>query len=91
MFAACLTHGKQTNHCKMTMVWWENDISILFVCCRGHDQIGSRDKCVCLFYTKAVVSRAVRVSLIRSEISGDEEDEGKRWSREGQKEEVFRK
>ena len=49
---------------------------------------------VCLFYTKAVVSfcrEQCRVSLIRSEISGDEEDEGKRWSREGQKEEVFRK
>ena len=21
---------KQTNHCKLTMVWWENDISFLF-------------------------------------------------------------
>ena len=77
MFAACLTHGEQTNHCKMTMVWWENDISILLFYCRGHDQIGSRDRCVSVIH-KAVVSRAVRVSLIRLKISGDEEDEGKR-------------
>ena len=62
------------------------------LCCRGHvrDHVTS----VCLFYTKAVVSfcrEQCRVSLIRSEISGDEEDGGKSWSREGQKEEVFRK
>ena len=35
MFAACLTHGEQTNHCKMTMVWWESDVSILLCHCRS--------------------------------------------------------
>ena len=76
MFAACLTHGEQTNHCKMTMVWWENDISILLFHCRS--QVArSRDRCVSVLH-KAVVSGAVRVSLIGLKISGDEEDEGKR-------------
>ena len=62
---------------------------------------GSRDG-VCLYYTKALVREAVVLSwkiiesivvlsLSASEISGDEEDGGKSWSREGQKEEVFRK
>ena len=45
--------------------------------CRGHDQIGSRDRCVSVIH-KAVVSRAVSLSLIRLKISGDKEDEGKR-------------
>ena len=62
---------------------------------------GSRDG-VCLYYTKALVREAavlswriiesiVVLSLSASEISRDEEDGGKSWSREGQKEEVFRK
>ena len=92
MFAACLTHVKQTNHCKMTMVWWENDISILFaVLQRSRDSV-RRDHvtvCLCLYYTKALVREAAvlschrehcRVSLSTSEISGDEEDGGKSWS-----------
>ena len=37
----------------------------------------SRDRCVSVIH-KAVVSGAVRVSLIGLKISGDEEDEGKR-------------
>ena len=61
---------------------------------------GSRDSvCVCttlrLWLREAAVLSCVEssvvLSLIRSEISGDEEDGGKSWSREGQKEEVFRK
>ena len=31
MAAACRQDMKQTNHCKLTMVWLENDISFLFV------------------------------------------------------------
>ena len=31
MVAACRQDMKQTNHCKLTMVWFENDISFLFV------------------------------------------------------------
>ena len=82
MFAACLTHGKQTNHCKMTMVWWENDISILFAVLQRSRDWGSRDSvCVCTtlrlgqekpLYCRFVESIVVW-SLIKSEISGDEE------------------
>ena len=102
MFAACLARVKQTNHCKMTMVWWENDISILFVVLqRSRDSVW-RDHvtvCVCtrlrLWSEKPLYCRVIEsivvLSLSISEISGDEEDGGKSWSREGQKEEVFRK
>ena len=78
MFAACLTHGEQTNHCKMTMVWWENDISILLFYCRGHDQIGSRDRCVSVIH-KAVVSRAVSCVADQTE---DFRRRGRRRSRD---------
>ena len=105
MFAACLTHGKQTNHCKMTMVWWENDISILFaVLQRSRDSVWRDHVTVCVCITlKALVREAVCtvvedhrdhcrvVAEFIGEISEDVEDGGKSWSREGQEEEVSRK
>ena len=78
MFAACLAHGEQTNHCKMTMVWWENNVSFLLCHCR-YLEPGHVTSCVIVL--KAVVS-AVCVSLTAGErdlgSSGVEEDEGKR-------------
>ena len=72
MFAACLAHGEQTNHCKMTMVWWESDVSILLFHCRSK-VARSRDR-LCRYH-KAVVSGAVCVSLSGLRSSGDEESE----------------
>ena len=64
MFAACLAHGEQTNHCKMTMVWWENDVSILLCHCRC--QVArSRDR-LCRYYNQGSSVGAVRVSLVGS-------------------------
>ena len=64
MFAACLAHGEQTNHCKMTMVWWENDVSILLCHCRCQEP-GHVISCVVISQVNSV--GAVRVSLVGSE------------------------
>ena len=90
MFPACGTKMKQTNHCKLTMVWCEDDISFLFVLLqRSRDGCRSRDS-VCLFQSRLLAekrsideSRSERLYLLE-----DAEDGGKVWSREGQEEEV---
>ena len=81
---------KQTNHCKLTMVWCEDDISFLFVLLqRSRDGCRSRDS-VCLFKSRLLAEKSI-IDESRSErlyLLEDAEDGGKVWSRGGQEEEV---
>ena len=91
---------KQTNHCKLTMVWCEDDISFLFALLQRSRDYWRDHVTVCSVITsKALVekplywrersSRSCRVhTRFLGEILVDVEDGGKSWSREGQEEEV---
>ena len=81
---------KQTNHCKLTMVWWENDISFLFgllqklrVGCRSRDSVSFQSR---LLAEKSFFGRE---QIGEIDLLGDTEDGGKGWSRGGLKEECL--